>query len=333
MIIQCRKCQTRFRFDENLMEAEGAWVRCSRCQNVFFQERPSASGTESPSVRISDTRRSAENRFPVSEGTSSPNEIAEVRVDIPLQREEEDKEPRVAFDKGSSMEGLERDLGDESPGRPKAGVGDEEEAAGPKIAPKRRAGRRRWVRTIFKLIAFLVLLAIAAGAGYLALFPEDRTQVLKWASPWLRSVPYLENLVVLEKNNGVTALAPVRVRVDRQRSVSNLFAGNLGVIEGVAVNQSSYPLAKIQVRLVVADAYDVVLGDKTVFCGNLLTDAELGSMAEADIQKELSIPLGSDVSNERIAPNGEIPFMIVFAEQQAGPVKTTVTPAGFDRVP
>ena len=42
MIIQCRKCETRFRFDENLMEGDGVWVRCSRCQHVFFQERTPA---------------------------------------------------------------------------------------------------------------------------------------------------------------------------------------------------------------------------------------------------------------------------------------------------
>jgi hypothetical protein len=56
-------------------------------------------------------------------------------------------------------------------------------------------------------------------------------------------------------------------------------------------------------------------------------------MAEAEIQRELSIPQGSDVSNERIAPNGEIPFMIVFSQEQAGAVKTTVIPAGADRLP
>mgnify|MGYP001149773652 CR=1 FL=1 len=109
--------------------------------------------------------------------------------------------------------------------------------------------------------------------------------------------------------------------------------GNLRVIEGVAVNQSAYPLARIRVRLVVSDAYDVVLAEKNVFCGNLLTDAELAAMAENEIQKELSIPEGSDVSNGRIAPNGEIPFMIVFSQEQAGAVKTTVMPSGADRLP
>ncbi len=70
MIIQCRKCKTRFRFDESLVEGDGVWVRCSRCQNVFFQERPAgetpSSGPigEIPSVRISAATRVPDDRFP-----------------------------------------------------------------------------------------------------------------------------------------------------------------------------------------------------------------------------------------------------------------------------
>ena len=126
---------------------------------------------------------------------------------------------------------------------------------------------------------------------------------------------------------------PVGIKDVRQRSVANLLAGNLRVIEGIAVNQSSTPLARIRVRLVISDAFDVVLGEKTVYCGNLLTDAELSTLAEVEIQRELSIPQGSDISNERILPNGEIPFMIVFSQEQAGAIKTVVTPAGADRIP
>lgn len=42
MIIQCEKCSTKYRFDDNLMEGEGVWVRCSRCKHEFFQENPFA---------------------------------------------------------------------------------------------------------------------------------------------------------------------------------------------------------------------------------------------------------------------------------------------------
>ncbi|KFO67397.1 hypothetical protein ER57_10955 [Smithella sp. SCADC] len=38
MIIQCRQCRTKFRFDDNLMHGAGVWLRCSRCGHVYFQE-------------------------------------------------------------------------------------------------------------------------------------------------------------------------------------------------------------------------------------------------------------------------------------------------------
>jgi predicted Zn finger-like uncharacterized protein len=335
MIIQCRKCETRFRFDENLMEGDGIWVRCSRCQHVFVQERPGdfpAADPEIPSVRISDARRTADDRFPaVEDGPASSG----IKAEIPPQTKTSAEHlPAVEFEKESSLEGLEVDLGREPLGGPAAGAekgeapADEEDEA-----TEGGTGRSRWGRMLLKLIALLVFMAIVAGTVYLYLFPEARTQVFAWASPWLRGVPVLENLVGTEMKSGRSVLSPVRIKEVRQRSVANLLTGNLRVIEGVAVNQASYPLAKIRVRLVVSDAYDVVLGEKIVFCGNLLTDVELGAMAEAEIQRELSIPQGSDVSNERIPPNGEIPFMIVFSQDQAGAVKTTVLPAGADRIP
>lgn len=336
MIIQCRKCETRFRFDENLMEGDGVWVRCSRCQHVFFQERPDgdfpAAEPEIPSVRISDARRTPDDRFPAVEEGPAP---AGVKAEISLQpKSGAEQMPAVEFEKESSLEGLEADLGREPLGGPAAGVEKGEEPADEEDeAAEDETGRRRWGRMLLKLIALLIFMAIVAGTVYLYLFPEARNQALTWASPWLRGVPVLENLVGTEMKSGGTVLSPVRIKEVRQRSVANLLTGNLRIIEGIAVNQASYPLARIRVRLVVADAYDVVLGEKIVFCGNLLTDVELGAMAEAEIQRELSIPQGSDVSNERIPPNGEIPFMIVFSQDQAGAVKTTVLPAGADRIP
>jgi predicted Zn finger-like uncharacterized protein len=336
MIIQCRKCETRFRFDDLLVERDGVWVRCSRCLHVFFQERtagdPSEAEPEIPSVRISDARRTPDDRFPVADERPLPTGV---KAEIPPQpRDDAEKTSPVEFEKEPSFDGLEADLGKESLDGQAVGVEKEEEAAeGDEEAVAVGTGRRRWGRTLLKLIALMVFIVIVAGAVYLYLFPDVRTQALTWASPWLRGVPVLEKLVGKEMKSGATILTPVRIKDVRQRSVANLLTGDLRVIEGVAVNQAPYPLARIRVRLVIADAYDVVLGEKVVSCGNLLTDAELGAMAEPEIQRELSIPQGSDVSNERIAPNGEIPFMIVFSQEQAGTVKTTVIPAGADRIP
>ena len=40
MIIQCRTCRTKYRFDEAKIPHDGAWVRCTRCQKVFLQHPP-----------------------------------------------------------------------------------------------------------------------------------------------------------------------------------------------------------------------------------------------------------------------------------------------------
>jgi predicted Zn finger-like uncharacterized protein len=335
MIIQCRKCETRFRFDDTLMIGDGVWVRCSRCQHVFFQQRSagdaSAVEPEIPSVRISDARRNSDDRFPAAGDRLKRTETqAEAAPPTPIRAE---REPEADFGREPSIQELDEDLGKET----LAGPADADEKESVEMAEEEPleggTGRTGWGRTLLKLIALLVFVVVVAGTVYLYLFPEIRTQALTWAAPWLRGVPVLENLAAPQMKSGAPAPAPVRIKDIRQRSVANLLAGNLRVIEGVAVNQAPYPLARIRIRLVIADAYDVVLGEKMVYCGNLLTDAELGALAEAEIQRELSIQQGSDVSNEHIAPNGEIPFMIVFNQEQAGAIKTTVLPGGADRLP
>jgi len=81
MIIQCGKCGTKYRFDETLIEGEGAWVRCSRCRDVFYQENPSGTGStvsgsereeEIPEISLGET--GAEKKI----GLSTPKKILAV---------------------------------------------------------------------------------------------------------------------------------------------------------------------------------------------------------------------------------------------------------------
>jgi predicted Zn finger-like uncharacterized protein len=339
MIIQCRKCETRFRFDETLIEGDGLWMRCSRCQHVFFQEKhaaeslsaASAVGPEIPSVKISDAKHITDDHFSTAE--EQPPRVEIERTDMPPPLAQAEREIHPEIEKEISLEGLEMGVVRKSlGGRATPGEKEEEEEEEQEELIEVATGRRRWGRAILKLFALMLFIVIVSGVVSLWIFPEIRTQVLEWAYPWLRGVPAIEKLLGTELKGREAASSPVRIKDVRQRSAANLLVGNLHVIEGVAVNQSPYPLARISVRLVISDAYDVTLGEKISFCGNILTDAELGALAETEIQRELSTPQGTDVSNERIEPKGEIPFMFVFSQEQAGAVKTTVTPAGAERV-
>jgi predicted Zn finger-like uncharacterized protein len=339
MIIQCRKCDTRFRFDDTLIERDGVWVRCSRCQHVFFQERPAAGESlshapaaepEIPSVRISDARRVSENGFSLNEERQSPAAIEKEAIP-PFLATEVNKEVSPEIDNEPAIAGIEAGL-EKEPLRDQEVAGWEEAPAEEEEFPEDEPARAWWGWLVLKVAALILFIVLIAGGISLWYFPELRTMTLEWASPWLRSVPGIEKFIGAETKSPESVQTPVGLKDIRQRSVANLLAGNLRVIEGIAVNQSPYPQARIRVRLVISDAFDAVLGEKIAYCGNLLTDAELSTLAEAEIQRELSTPQGSDVSNERIAPNGEIPFMIVFSQEQAGAIKTVVTPAGADRV-
>ena len=256
MIIQCRKCETRFRFDDTLMAGDGVWVRCSRCQHVFFQQRSagdaSAVEPEIPSVRISDARRNPDDRF-LAAGDRLKRTETEVEAAPPTPIRAE-REPEADFGREPSIQELDEDLGKETLAGPAAADEKEDMEMAEEEPPADGTGRTGWGRTFLKLIALLVFVVVVAGTAYLYLFPEIRTQALTWAAPWLRGVPVLENLVAPQMKSGAPAPAPVRLKDIRQRSVANLLAGNLRVIEGVAVNQAPYPLARIRVRLVIADA-------------------------------------------------------------------------------
>jgi predicted Zn finger-like uncharacterized protein len=337
MIIQCRKCQTRFRFDDALIEGDGVWVRCSRCQEVFFQEGPPGEPFDSsapvqpeiPSVRISNARRIEDDRFALDSERPprAERESTDLLPPLPFATESEASEIEKDATVEGGATGLERD-----PLEPAANGEEAAEEEGPDEGGA-EPGRRRWFRTTLKVFALLIFTFVVAGGVYLWLFPEAQMRALESVSPWLRGVPGMERLLGTGTKSPETAAVPIRLKDVRQRSVANLLMGNLSVIEGVAVNQSSYPLAKIRVRLVISDAYDVVLGEKLAYCGNILTDAELNTLAEAEIQRELATPQGTDISNEKVAPNGEIPFMIVFSQEQAGTIKLVVMPAGADRIP
>jgi predicted Zn finger-like uncharacterized protein len=347
MIIRCRKCDTRFRFDETLIEGDGVWVRCSRCQNVFFEERPSGEPPSStpvgeiPSVRISDAvrigdaNRTPEDRFPSAEERLPWAEREAASVTSPHPPEAEDEVP-VEIGKEPILQGIEADMAREPLGGPTAAEEDDDEEEEEEEEEEIREGRPKrggWGRILLRIAALTVFCVLVGGGVALWFLPEVRTQVVENLYPWLRGVPGVEQFLGTEMKGRVTSQAPVRIKDVRQRTVTNLLVGALRVVEGTALNQSSAPLANIRVRLVISDAYDVVLGEKVVYCGNLLTDAELNTLAEAEIQRELSTPGGTDVSNQRIAPNGEIPFMIVFSQGQAGAIKTVVMPAGADLVP
>ena len=124
----------------------------------------------------------------------------------------------------------------------------------------------------------------------------------------------------------------VKLQDVRYRRVNNYILGQIGVLEGTAVNRADYPLSRIQVKGEIVDAYSVVLGERASYAGNILTDEELINLSEEEILMKVLRPEGLNNSNDRIMPNVQIPFMIVFPNEPSGVIKTTVKTIGAERL-
>jgi len=185
-----------------------------------------------------------------------------------------------------------------------------------------KKGKRRSPHVVRIIIYVLATLLLLAGAGIMA-FPEIGQQVVNELSIYL---PWLE------KEPQQTIPAGITITEVKQRFVANIFAGNLRVIEGVAQNKSGRPLTRLIMRATLVDKQGVRLMEKQAYAGNVLSDAELMTLTEEEMNHRLVNPQGSAAANDRLMPGSRIPFMIVFAYERSGAVKTFVSVAGAERL-
>ncbi len=177
-----------------------------------------------------------------------------------------------------------------------------------------------------RILAYaLALLLVLAGAGFLA-FPELGRQVI---SEWSAYLPWIEK----EPPQLPSVGDGIRIEAVKQRFVVNMFAGNLRVVEGVAVNESGHPMGRLQMKATLVDAQNNWLGEKRAYAGHVLSDAELTALSEEEMNRRLAGPEGSTAPNDRIMAGGRIPFMIVWAAEPPGAAKTFVAVAAVERLP
>jgi predicted Zn finger-like uncharacterized protein len=272
MIIQCRICRTKYRFDEAQIPQDGIWVRCTRCQKVFFQHPPLLSSLE-------------------VNKSNAPDQLA--------------PEDSKTIDMGNLNK-----------------VQDFPDI--PELSEARFPAKRIWI-----WVLSVILLLLAAGGGSFFLFPEYGQLAIKEFNALF---PGLASFTAPAAPAPVAGPDQIKVIEVKQRFVNNALLGNIRIVEGVAMNTSPYPMARIKVGGELIDMIGTPVRESAAFCGNLLTDEELGTMSEEQIFRELANPQGSDMPNDKIAPNGTIPFMIVFIREPAGVTRTFVMPVAAERL-
>jgi len=309
VIIQCKKCGTKYRFDKSLIEGEGIWVRCSRCKNVFFQTNPAIEQIDVPAdviekkyetiifdekvreIEKQPEKRDGEPGF--GQGIEFVEE--EKSFDFPL-----DEEPQPGAEKKFSS--FDEVLPDRVP--------DDYEVV---VAGEDWPGEKRkgfW--TPGRIVAYPLVVIIVFLSVYLWFFPQVGRQIFDKVSP----VPGMKEISG-EQNTakGAVSISEKKVFLKdiKERPMENRIIGNILIIEGVAVNKNDSSVSKVKVSGKILDLSGNILAEREVYGGNILTEEELKNLTEEEIRDELSNPDGSDFANRNIPYDGKIPFMIVFS--------------------
>lgn len=184
-----------------------------------------------------------------------------------------------------------------------------------------------WGALVRAGILFVVFVAIIQG--YLWMNPETGQQSVQWLA---QNVPGMDKVLNEGQVKRDSVTESVKFTDVRQRNISNIFLGNLRIVEGTAVNSAAYPIARIRIIGELYNNKNIVISTRVAFGGNVVSDERLASLNEEEIKSALSIPQGSDMSNNRIPPGGKIPFMLVFVGEPAGVVKTTIMPLSAEKL-
>jgi predicted Zn finger-like uncharacterized protein len=338
MIIQCKQCRTKFRFDDSNMQGGGIWLRCSRCGHVYFQENPNAKKpAPAPLPDMERDSTAVEEKYlpreeestPLPEtpsitrkddrGKKAPDQAVETKsrggADIDLTAEKNLEETTAP----EGFEEIEKDTGDEQ------GKGFVKPKIEEITLPKSSGGTWKIV-----LWSILVIVVIPLFIYFFAL-PQYGEQLVNTGEHLFKKFNELRGAADTP-TSGVFINQMVKLRDVRYRRINNYILGQIGVLEGTAENSAEYSLARIKVKGEIVDAYSVVLGERVSYAGNILTDEELTNLSEEEILMKLLQPEGLNHSNDKIMPNGQIPFMIVFPSEPSGVIKTTVMTIGAERL-
>ena len=334
MIIRCRQCRTKYAFDDALMQGDGVWMRCSRCQHVFFRDNPHS--VKRP-TEVSINKASVLGQEAVSaqgdeefsyEAMLTSGKDADVIQFLDNVMEEKDNyNIEMELEIGKQVtEDIHKDYyitaaaAEEADERLKR----QDEEFKQKKPVDQKGFWKTWKIAVWSVFVILIIPAIIY---FLILpkfgLPQYGDRLIKIAKEYFGTP---------EPERPDVVTGQVKLQDIQQRILNNYIIGQIRIVEGTAVNQADYPISRVIIKGEIVDAYAVILRERASFAGNILTDEELTTLSEEEILRRLAQPSGRNNSNDKILPNGHIPFMLVFANEPTGLIKTTLMTIGAERL-
>ncbi|MGD0279878.1 MAG: zinc-ribbon domain-containing protein, partial [Smithella sp.] len=242
MIIQCKQCRTKFRFDDNFMQGNGVWLRCSRCGHVYFQDNPLAkkqamdsSPVPEPSILEEETAQVAEEKEKLTMETPSVFYRDKSGGYFPDRTKESETRLNEEIDLGiektqeESVTGISEKLekAEKTEKTKKA-----EKAEKKKLSSSKGFGRA-WKIALWSVLVIVVIPCII----YFFVFPKVGEDLINKYNEYTgNSKPV---------TSGVFINQMVKLQDVRYRRINNYILGQIGIVEGTAVNRADYPVSRI----------------------------------------------------------------------------------------
>jgi predicted Zn finger-like uncharacterized protein len=94
--------------------------------------------------------------------------------------------------------------------------------------------------------------------------------------------------------------------------LENTNSGQVLVIEGEVLNESSKPVSFVMIEGKLFDNKDAISQVQRCYAGNSFTRKEIANLQLSDIEERMMNREGKNLKNVRIPPAGKAPFMLVF---------------------
>ena len=319
MIIVCPECSTKFNVNSERIPAGGAKVRCARCKHVFLAEDSTSDEPlattfkeEADQENISfsyeqfqelDTQEAEESTDNFNFGDEEPSGI--VQTSQPRGASQSEAEDEFSF-AGYHEEPVahpapnSQSVQAESKNHAFPHSASETEAATPQrvARPKKKSGP--W-GTIISLVLLLLLAAlILIGLNIYINGPDQFNQTINEFLGQQDQSPAQAGSITLTDLEG--------------KFMQNEQVGEVFLIRGKAINNYAAPRSAIQVKGVIFDQTGEQLLQKTVFCGNPISDHEVQTLSFNELEKMMGNQFGKELSNMKVNSKQTIPFDIVFKD-------------------
>ena len=194
--------------------------------------------------------------------------------------------------------------------------------------PKRKPAGKKQLSGLMRILLIFVLLF---GGAYAAHEVLNSMGIKISVTDAFRDIPFVGDLLKPDVKDVGNIYVNIFEKTVNGKFMDNPKIGTLFVVTGKIQNEYKHSRRFIKMTGKIYKKRKALVKAETVYCGNLLSEAELKSLSQTAITKRLKNRLGDKRINMNVKKGQALPFMIVFSNVPSGLEEYSVQVAGSDK--